>query len=100
MSSPGLPAGIPSELLKRRPDLLASEARLRQALAQAGVAYADRFPRLRIGLTGGLENDELSTFIKSPFSYVIGSVAGTIIDFGKNKRRQPRRRSGIQRCQI
>lgn len=82
-----LPAGLPSTLLQRRPDLLESEANLRAALAGAGVAYADRFPRLRITLTGGLENDDLNGFLQSPFSYVLGQIAGTVLDFGRNKRK-------------
>lgn len=82
-----MPVGLPSALLQRRPDLRKAEASLRASLAAVGVAYADRFPRLRIGLTGGVENDELSGFFNSPFSYVIGSLTGTIFDFGRNKRR-------------
>lgn len=79
--------GLPSTLLQRRPDLRAAEASLRSALANVGVTYADRFPRLGITLTGGLENNRFSDFFKSPFSYVLGSVTGTILDFGRNKRR-------------
>lgn len=79
--------GLPSTLLQRRPDLRAAEASLRSALANVGVTYADRFPRLGITLTGGLENNHFSDFFKSPFSYVLGSVTGTILDFGRNKRR-------------
>lgn len=87
-SLPGsLPVGLPSQLIQRRPDIRLAEARLQAALADVGVAYADRFPRLRIGLTGGWENDELAGFFKSPFTYVIGSVTGTILDFGRNRRR-------------
>lgn len=82
-----LPAGLPSTLLQRRPDLLESEANLKAALAGAGVAYADRFPRLRINLTGGWENDELKGFFQSPFSYVLGQITGTVLDFGRNKRK-------------
>lgn len=82
-----LPVGLPSTLLQRRPDLLQSEAQLKAALAGAGVAYADRFPRLRINLVGGLENDDLDGFFKSPFSYVLGQITGTVLDFGRNKRK-------------
>ena len=42
------PIGLPSSLLKRRPDLRAAEASLAGALANVGVTYADRFPKLRI----------------------------------------------------
>ena len=82
-----IPVGLPSTLLQRRPDLRAAEASLQASLATVGVAYADRFPRLRISLTGGLENDEMDGFFRSPFSYVLGSVSGTILDFGRNKRK-------------
>lgn len=82
-----LPVGVPSDLLKRRPDLRAAELRLKAAMSDVGVSYADRFPSLRIGFTPGWENDELSSFFKSPFTYVIGSVTGPIFDFGKRKRR-------------
>lgn len=82
-----LPVGLPSTLLQRRPDVQQSEAALREALATAGVAYADRFPRLRINLTGGLEKDDLDGFLQSPFSYVVGQITGTILDFGRNKRK-------------
>lgn len=82
-----LPTGLPSELLTRRPDLQASESRLKSALANVGVKYADRFPRLRIAFTGGWENDKPDGFFKSPFTYTLGNIAGTILDFGRNKRR-------------
>lgn len=81
------PIGLPSSLLKRRPDLRAAEASLAVALANVGVTYADRFPKLRIGLTGGLENDDLKGFFQSPFTYIVGQISGTILDFGRNKRR-------------
>lgn len=82
-----IPVGLPSTLLQRRPDLRSSEAQLRAALAAVGVAYADRFPRLRLTLTGGWENNDLAGFFKSPFTYVLGSITGTIFDFGRNKRK-------------
>lgn len=82
-----LPAGIPSELLKRRPDLRAAEQRLRAAMADVGVSYADRFPSFRIGFTPGWENDGLKDFFKSPFTYTIGQITGTIFDFGRKKRK-------------
>lgn len=82
-----LPLGLPSQLLQRRPDIRAAEQRLAAAMAAAGMTYADRFPSLRIGLTPGFENDALSDFFKSPFTYVIGTVSGTVFDFGRKKRK-------------
>ncbi len=82
-----LPLGVPSSLLERRPDLRASEQRLRAAMAGVGVAYSNQFPKLTIGITGGWENDDVSHLFSSPFSYIIGSITGTVLDFGRNKRR-------------
>lgn len=82
-----LSIGLPSTLLQRRPDVRAAEQQLQSAMADVGMAYADRFPRLSISLTGGLESDELKHFFQSPFSYVIGSVAGPVFDFGRRKKK-------------
>lgn len=82
-----LPAGVPSDLLRRRPDIRAAEQRLKAATAAVGKAYADRFPSLVIGLNPGLENDQLKDFLRSPYSYIIGSVAGPVLDFGRRKKK-------------
>jgi len=59
--APEVPAGLPSTLLERRPDVKAAAERLRAAVARVGVAQADFLPR--VSLTGalGLESRELST---------------------------------------
>lgn len=80
-----LPVGLPSELLRRRPDVRASEQQLRAAMASAGMAYADRFPRLTFNLTGGWENDDLGGFFRSPFSYVAGTLASPVFGFGRKR---------------
>jgi multidrug efflux system outer membrane protein len=52
-SLPGIPAGVPSSLLERRPDIREAEQQLRSANAQVGVAVADFFPQLNLtGLFG------------------------------------------------
>lgn len=83
----GLPTSLPSTLLVRRPDLRAAEFDLRAAFAGVGVAYSNRFPKLSISLTGGIEDDGLVKFFKSPWVYLFGSVSGPIFDFGRNKRK-------------
>ncbi len=82
-----LPIGLPSTLLERRPDVRAAEQQLKGALASCGVAYSNQFPRIRLAVTGGWENDEVANIFKSPFSYLLGNITGTIFDFGKNKRK-------------
>ncbi len=57
---PAVPAGLPSELLQRRPDVVQAEANLMAATATVGVAEALRYPS--ISLTGdfGVESTDLS----------------------------------------
>lgn len=59
---PDIPAGLPSSLLERRPDLRQSEQLLRSANAQVGESVAEFFPK--IGLTAflGKISPELSAF--------------------------------------
>ena len=59
---PGIPTGLPSELLERRPDIREAEQFLRATNALVGVAVADFFPR--ISLTGlfGQVSPQLSAF--------------------------------------
>ena len=87
LEAESLPMGLPSTLLQRRPDLRAAEAELRAAMADVGVAWANRFPSLSFNLSGGLENESLSRFFASPFSFIGGSLAGPVIDFGRRKAR-------------
>ena len=53
---PQLQAGIPSDFARRRPDILAAEARLHEATANIGVASADLYPRITLGATFGVES--------------------------------------------
>jgi outer membrane protein TolC len=60
---PGLDPGTPGDLLRRRPDVAAAEARLDAAGERVGVAKADRFPRFTLGgLIGGQAVDAGSLF--------------------------------------
>lgn len=83
--SSNLPYGVPGSLLERRPDLMAAKRKLEAAEAAVGVAQASRFPQLSITLSGGLETDEIAGFLKSPFYYMLGSLAGPIFNFGRLK---------------
>ncbi|MGQ4583449.1 efflux transporter outer membrane subunit [Lysobacter sp. F60174L2] len=55
-----LPAGLPSEVLLRRPDVLAAEYRLRAANADIGAARAAFFPSITLTGSVGSTSDELS----------------------------------------
>src|SRR6202023_2497207 len=56
--APVVPPGLPSELLRRRPDVQQAERQLAAATANIGVATADLFPKLN--LTGALGLESLS----------------------------------------
>jgi multidrug efflux system outer membrane protein len=62
---PALPAGLPSSLLERRPDVRAAEARVRAANARVGVATASMLPRVDLLAFLGLESAKASDFFDS-----------------------------------
>jgi outer membrane protein, multidrug efflux system len=65
---PDVPAGLPSALLERRPDIRASEQNLVAANAQIGIARAAYFPQLSLsGLIGG-QSTQLSSLFSGPHS--------------------------------
>jgi len=59
---PEVPAGLPSALLERRPDIREAEQQLRSANAQVGVAKADFFPQLNLTGLFGAASSELTTY--------------------------------------
>ena len=83
------PAGLPSTLLERRPDIQQAAATLESANAQIGVARAAQFPTLSLTGSLGTQSRELSTLF-SPgakiWSIAVGAV-GPIIDFGRYQAR-------------
>jgi multidrug efflux system outer membrane protein len=58
---PIVPAGIPSQLLERRPDIRQAEDNLRNALANVGVANANFFPRIGLTTLFGRVSPDLSS---------------------------------------
>jgi multidrug efflux system outer membrane protein len=65
---PEIPAGLPSALLERRPDILAAEQNLVAANANIGVAKAAYFPQISLsGFLGG-QSTQLSTLFNGPHS--------------------------------
>jgi multidrug efflux system outer membrane protein len=61
-----LPAGLPSDLLLRRPDVQAAEARLRAAGARVDAARAAYFPSIALTASYGRESTELSRLTDAP----------------------------------
>ena len=99
---PDVPAGLPSDLLERRPDVLAAEHLLHAATAGIGVAEALRWPA--ISLTGalGVESRELSDLASSDasFSNLAANLVGPLFEFGKNQRRVEVARAGAEQAAL
>jgi multidrug efflux system outer membrane protein len=79
---PEIPAGLPSDLLRRRPDILQAEQDLVAATANVGVAQASRFPQLSLTGALGIVNPQLNSFAPGVgFSQYAGaSVAGPLLN--------------------
>ena len=81
---PDIPAGMPSQLLERRPDIRQAEQNLIASNARIGVAKAAYFPTITLTGIYGLESTELSTLFTGPaktWTYA-GSLAGPIFTAG------------------
>ena len=68
-------AGIPSQLLSRRPDVRQAELALKAANANVGIAKASLYPSLNITAAGGVNAFEVSDWFNLPAS-LFGTVAG------------------------
>jgi NodT family efflux transporter outer membrane factor (OMF) lipoprotein len=85
-----VPAGLPSSLVERRPDIRAAEANLHAASAAVGVAAAARLPDITLSAAGGSAAASLGGLASSPnlFWQVAGEVAQPIFQGGQLRRQQ------------
>jgi outer membrane protein, multidrug efflux system len=82
--APGIPAGLPSELLERRPDVLQAEQNLVAVNANIGVAKSLYFPTISITGLFGSVSTATGDFLTGPArAWSIGAnIAGPIFTFG------------------
>jgi outer membrane protein, multidrug efflux system len=59
---PEVPAGVPSELLRRRPDIRRAEAQIHAATARIGVATAELFPKFTIAGSAGFQSNNFGSW--------------------------------------
>jgi multidrug efflux system outer membrane protein len=83
---PEIPAGLPSELLQRRPDVVVAEHNLEAANARIGVAKAAFFPTIKLTGAAGYASADLGTLVDWPsrFAQFSPSISVPIFQGGRN----------------
>jgi outer membrane protein, multidrug efflux system len=87
LTPPPIVAGLPSELLARRPDVAEAEAQLMAANANIGVARAAYFPSIDLTASGGYASTALSTLLlpQSQVFALTAALSQTIFDGGARR---------------
>jgi NodT family efflux transporter outer membrane factor (OMF) lipoprotein len=82
---PRVPAGVPSTLLERRPDIAAAERNMAAANAEIGVQVAGYYPQVTLGGTASLSSIDIADVFSGPnFLWSVGpAIAQTIFDAGR-----------------
>jgi multidrug efflux system outer membrane protein len=83
--TPTVPAGLPSSLLERRPDILQAEQGLVAANARVGAAKAAYFPQISLTAAGGVASTALSNLFTAGTWAVGASLAQPIFNAGRIK---------------
>jgi NodT family efflux transporter outer membrane factor (OMF) lipoprotein len=89
LAPPDIPAGVPSQLLERRPDVAAAERLVAASNADVGSATAAFFPDLLLSLTGGLESGGFAQWASAPSRFwAVGMpLVGTLFDGGLRRQK-------------
>ena len=87
IASPSIPAGVPSTLLERRPDIAAAERRVAEANSRIGVARAALFPSLTLGAAGGLAATGSSLLSATTPFWALGPLTAALSIFDGGRRR-------------
>ena len=84
---PNVPAGLPSELLERRPDIAAAERRVAEANEQIGIAIAAYYPVFMLNASVGFEGSSFGNLLNaSSLLWSVGAtITQTIFDGGRRR---------------
>jgi NodT family efflux transporter outer membrane factor (OMF) lipoprotein len=95
---PAIPAGVPSDVLQRRPDIATAERQMAAANAQIGVAKAAFYPSIVLGGSGGWESRDITTLASVPSTFwALGAnVLQTIFNGGLNHAQLDFAKSGYE----
>lgn len=85
LAPPPLPAGVPSDVLQRRPDVASAERAMAAANANVGVARAAYFPTILLQPNGGWNSNQMGNLFSAPSILwsLGGAVTQTLFDAGK-----------------
>lgn len=99
---PPIPAGLPSDLLRRRPDVRAAERSLAAATADIGVAVADLYPRFTLTGMAELISTALSNLFTGDSLQLMGTAASTfpLLDFGQRRATVEGRREAAEQAYL
>ncbi len=86
---PAVPAGVPADVLSRRPDMVAIERRMSAAEASARQARLDRWPSIALTSSGGLTSNDFKSLLDGDFGVwsLAGRVTAPIFDGGRREAR-------------
>lgn len=91
------PAGLPSSLIARRPDLQAALRRVEAVDAQVAAAIADRFPAINLFASAGhTRQDFAAGLLKGDFWSLLGSFTAPVFDAGRRKSEVERTRAVVR----
>lgn len=97
LTLPNIPAGLPSTLLQRRPDIAAAQRRIEAANAEIGVARAGYFPSLMLGAVFGYQTSQAGNLINTPNRFwAIGpSLLLNVFDAGQRQAKVAQSRAAL-----
>jgi NodT family efflux transporter outer membrane factor (OMF) lipoprotein len=84
---PVVPAGLPSDLLERRPDIAGNERRMAATNAQIGVAKAAYYPTITLSASGGFEGSSITNWFNGPSGFIAGGASALVTAFDAGRRR-------------
>ncbi len=85
-----VPAGLPSQLLTHRPDLMQAQYELQAAAASVGIARSERFPSVALTISGGVAGSNArDLFTRGGWAWsATASLAQPLYAFGRGRRKE------------
>lgn len=93
-------AGLPAELLARRPDLRAAEARLRSLLAETDATRASFYPTLSLTGSAGGSSESLGNLLSNPVGTIAGALTLPFLDIAGQRLTNTAARAGYEAARL